>query len=125
MAAHRAVVTDVDSRAWSDTAQLTLLNEDTLGLSDLRFFLRYNERFTIDTLSVTVVVLSPDSLCVSERVTLHVRRGIGPVSMPREADIPYRDRVRFARRGEYRVCIVPDTSVRGIEAVGLHLINSE
>lgn len=125
IASHRAVVTDVDSRAWSDTAQLTFPVDDTLHLSDLHFFLRYNDRFSADTLPVGVIVLSPDSLSVSERVTLRIRRGTGPAAMGREADIPYRRRVRFSRRGEYRVLVVPDTTVRGIEAVGIHLTKSE
>lgn len=125
IASHRAVVTDVDSRAWSDTAQLTIPIDDTLHLSDLHFFLRYNDGFTADTLPVGVVVCSPDSLSVSERMTLRIRHSKGPASMAREADIPYRRRVRFSRKGEYRVLVVPDTTVRGIEAVGIHLTNSE
>lgn len=125
IAAHRAVATDVDSRAWRDTVQLTFRNEDTLGLCDLHFFLRYNDRFSADMLPVSVIVLSPDSLSASERVTLRIRRNEGPASMAREADVPYRRRVRLSRRGEYRVLVVPDTAVRGVEAVGLHLTKSE
>lgn len=125
IASHRSVATDVDSGAWRDTAQLTFRNEDTLGLSDLHFFLRYNDRFTGDTLPVEVIVLSPDSLRVSERVTLRIRRMAGPASMAHEAKIPYRRRIRFSRKGAYRVLVVPDTTVRGIEAVGIHLTNSD
>ena len=49
---HGAVATDVNSASWRDSAPITLANADTTTLRDIALFLRCNDRFAEDTLTV-------------------------------------------------------------------------
>lgn len=54
MSPHGAVATDVNSASWSDPAPLTLANADTTTLRDVNLFLRCNDRFAEDSLTVRI-----------------------------------------------------------------------
>ena len=53
---HGAVATDVNSASWRDSAPVTLANADTTTLRDIALFLRRNDRFAEDTLTVRIRV---------------------------------------------------------------------
>lgn len=125
IAPHGAVVTDVDSRGWSDTARLDFVNDDSLGLRDIEVFVRHDERFAGGRLGVRILVLAPDSTMTAERATLHFRTSADAAALRRETAAAYRRRVRLGRCGRYGIRIVPDTTVRGVEAVGIVLRPSE
>ena len=65
-----------------------------------------------------------DSLRFEERFLLAIPRTKSPAALTGEALIPYRRRIRLASPGEYRWCVTPVRSVRGVEAVGLRLSKS-
>lgn len=119
VAPHGAVVTDVDSRGWSDTARIDFVNDDSLGLRDLRLFVRHDDRFRGGRLGLQVIVLAPDSTMTAEHATVHLRTSDSEAALRRETAALYRRRVRLGRCGRYRFLLVPDTAVRGVEAVGL------
>ena len=48
-----------------------------------------------------------------------------PAALSREADLPYRRRIRFARTGDYCITVTPGRPVKGIEAVGINIVKSE
>ena len=58
----RSYAADVDPQGWRTGAVLTLPNEDTLAKYDLELFLRCNDRFAEDTLTLRVETITPDSL---------------------------------------------------------------
>lgn len=118
-----SVAADTDPAAWHETAEMTLRNDDTLARRNLSLFLRCNDRFEEDTLTVHVAMLTPDSLRFGEPFLLTLRHDRRPASLASETVIPYRRRVRFGRTGDYRIRITPARPVRGVEAVGIHIVN--
>lgn len=122
---HGALVADVDAAAWESPAVITLANADTTSLRDMEVFLRHDDRFTEDTLTVHIAVITPDSLRHEEPFLLVIPSVHAPAALSREADIPYRRRIRFARTGNYRISITPGRPVKGIEAVGINIVKSE
>ncbi|WP_418409864.1 hypothetical protein [Alistipes sp.] len=122
---HQSAVADVDAAAWNRAAVLTLTNSDTTTLRDLELFLRCNDLFTEDSLTVRITVLTPDSLRHEEPFLLVIPPAHTPAALSREADVAYRRRVRFARTGDYRIKITPGRLVKGVEAVGINIVKSQ
>lgn len=118
------VVTDVNPARWEHAAEIRMENADTVTLRDASFFLRYDDRFTEDTLTVRIATISPDSLRFEETFLLAIPRIESPAALTAESTIPYRHRLRLTKSGEYRWCVTPIRSVRGVEAVGIHLSKS-
>ena len=125
VAPHGAVVTDVDSRGWSDTARIDFANEDSLRLRDMRLFVRHDNRFAGGRRGLQVIVLTPDSTMTSEHAVVNFRTSDADAALRREATALYRRRIRLGRCGRYSILLVPDTTVRGVEAVGIRLDASE
>lgn len=122
---HGSVATDVSSASWSDPAPITLANADTTTLRDIALFLRCNDRFAEDTLTVRIRVRTPDSLQHEEPFMLVIPPAHTPAAISREADISYRRRVLFGRTGDYHLTITPCRPVEGVEAVGIHIVKSQ
>lgn len=112
---------DVSPRHWASPAEIRLENADTVTLRNAALFLRCNDRFTEDTLTVRIATLSPDSLRFEESFLLAVTRTNSPAALMHEYLVPYRQRMRLGRSGEYRFVITPTRAVRGVEAVGIRL----
>ena len=64
--ADRSVATDVDPAEWSEAAEIVIPNADTVSRCDLSLFLRYDEHFRDDTLTLRIEVRTPDSLRFEE-----------------------------------------------------------
>lgn len=120
----QSAATDVNPLRWDSRAEIRLPNADTVTLRDATIFLRCNDRFTEDTLTVRIATLTPDSLRFGEWFRLVIVRPEGPAALVREAAIPYRRRIRLSEAGDYRFDITPVRPVRGIEAVGIDLEES-
>lgn len=119
------MVADVDASGWDSPVAIILTNNDTTTLRDMDLFLRYDGRMDEDTLTVRIAVITPDSLRHEEPFRLALPPIHTPAALSREADIPYRRRIRFARTGDYRISITPGRPVKGIEAVGINIVKSE
>lgn len=122
---HQSAATDVDPLRWTEAAEIRLPNADTVTLRDAEVFLRCNDRFAEDTLTVRIATLTPDSLRFEEPFLLVIPRPEGPAALMREAVIPYRRRMRFTQSGDYRCIVTPTRPVRGVEAVGINMTKSE
>lgn len=103
---------------------LTVPNTDTLTERDITLYLRLNERFADDTLTLRIATLTPDSLRCEETVLLTAPRGNTPAALNRIAEALYRRRAVFSRMGDYRIILTPCRSVTGVEAAGIHLEKS-
>lgn len=122
---HQAVVTTLRVGYWSESAEITLTNEDTVSLRDLYVILRYNDSFGGDTLRLMVRTTSPDSLCYEEPFTLRVPAQQHAAALENEALIPYRQRVVLNKGGDYRITFIPTYPIQGIEAIGINIEKSE
>ena len=69
-----SVAADTDPAAWQQAAEVTIANDDTLARRDLDLFLRCNDRFGEDTLTVHITLLTP--------VPESALRGYGAKSLP-------------------------------------------
>ena len=97
-----------------------------MTLRDTEVFLRCNDRFAEDTLTLRIATVTPDSLRFEEPFRLVIPRGESrPTPLMREIVVPYRIRMRFAQQGDYRCILTPTRPVRGVEAVGINLTKSE
>lgn len=115
---------DVSPRHWKRPAEIRLENADTVMLRDAALFLRCNDRFTEDTLTLRIATLSPDSLRFEEPFLLAVTRTNSPAALMHEYLVPYRRNLLLGREGEYRFVITPVRAVRGVEAVGIRFTKS-
>ncbi|MBD9136367.1 MAG: hypothetical protein KHZ60_05135 [Alistipes sp.] len=121
---HQSAATDVSPARWDSRAEIRLPNADTVSLRDAVIFLRCNDRFAEDTLTVRIATVTPDSLRFGEWFLLAIPRPEGPAALMREAVIPYRRRIRLTQHGDYRCSVTPVRPVRGVEAVGIDLQES-
>lgn len=124
MSPHQAVVTDVNALAWCDSAAVAIRNNDTLAMRELRILVRSNEAFDGDTLTLRIATLSPDSLRYEESLTIRIPHPPKAASLRREADVLYRRDVVLADTGIYRFTFTPTRPVRGVESVGIHIVNN-
>ena len=115
---------DVNPARWDSRAEIRLPNADTVSLRDAVIFLRCNDRFAEDTLTVRIATVTPDSLRFGEWFLLVIPHPKGPAALMREAAIPYRRRIRLTQHGDYRCSVTPVRPVRGVEAVGVDLQQS-
>lgn len=118
---HRSVATDVDPTEWTEAAQIVLPNADTLARCDLSLYLRCDDRFRDDTLTLRIEVLTPDSLRFEEMFLFCAAHPRRPAAVRSEAVAVYRRRATFARSGDYRFLVTPARAVQGVEAVGLYV----
>ena len=121
---HQSAVTDVNPARWDSRAEIRLPNADTVSLRDAVIFLRCNDCFAEDTLTVRIATVTPDSLRFGEWFLLVIPHPKGPAALMREAAIPYRRRIRLTQHGDYRCSVTPVRPVRGVEAVGVDLQQS-
>ncbi len=117
---HGSVAEDVDGSTWYRSVELHHANSDTVALRNMSIYLRTNDRFRQDSLTVEVVMHSPDSLRYGEYYTLALPSRQHPASLRREIELPYRHDVRLRCEGDYTITIRPVRPVRGVEAVGIN-----
>ncbi|MEG0808342.1 MAG: hypothetical protein RR410_08330 [Alistipes sp.] len=118
---HASVVTDVNPDGWTDRATMTYCNADTTSLCDMNLFLRCDDSFAEDTLTVRFAICTPDSLRFEEPFRLVLPHTNSPAALRREVVVTYRHRVRLLRAGNYYITITPVRPVQGVEAVGVTL----
>lgn len=90
-------------------------------MCDLEIFLRCNDRFAEDTLTLRIETITPDSLHVEEFLHVPFPQSHTPAAVARETRIPYRRRILLRQCGDYRMILTPTRLVRGVEAAGATL----
>lgn len=110
---------DVNPSEWAAGAEVIFPNTDTIARYDAALFLRCNDRFAEDTLTVRISVTTPDSMRGEELFLLAIPRTPSPAAIVREAAVPYRRRIHLGQEGDYRFTVTPTRPIRGVEAVGL------
>lgn len=117
-APEEAFVSDVKAFDRDHTAIVRLENR-AAAQGELKLFLRTNDRFKEDSLTVRIATFTPDSLHTEElhRLILPAPRRIN--ALKQVVEIPYRRGVRLHAAGNYYFTITPTRSVEGVEAVGV------
>ena len=114
-------VHDQSKSLWASSEEFYYENEDTLSMREIAVVLRYDRKDVVDTLSLNIVTISPDSLVLSENMTLRIPR-LGDMR-PAEQSFPYRRGVVLQRKGEYRFRLTPGMKADGVGSVGLLIAN--
>lgn len=118
-----SVAADLPAEGWSGPVTLRYANGDTLARRELRLFLRLDETFRQDSLTLRIETRTPDSLRTVEyhRLVFGGPRSATPLQTV--VEIPYRRDVQLRCTGDYLFVLTPVRPLRGAEAVGLRLTN--
>lgn len=118
-APEESYVTDVKHFDPDHTALVKVKNHRTGARGELKLFLRADDRFQEDSLTIKIVTYTPDSLRTEELHRLILPRGGRINALKSVIEIPYRRGVELREQGHYYFALTPTRSVEGIEAVGL------
>lgn len=108
---------DMETSAWEAAEEFVYDNSDSLAKRDISVVVRYGNGYVADSVALSILTISPDSMVVEEPFMLHIPR-IRAVR-PEEQTFLYRSNVVLSRKGEYRFRLTPDTLVEGIASVGI------
>lgn len=118
-APEQAFVTDVKCFDAAHPAIIRMHHTQPDTSGELRIFMRTDDRFTEDSLTVRIDSFSPDSLRCTEYHRLVFRRGHRINAIKSIVEIPYRRQVVLKEAGNYYFTLTPTRPVAGIEAVGM------
>ncbi|MBO5350339.1 MAG: hypothetical protein J6A66_01875 [Alistipes sp.] len=118
-APEESYVTDVKHFDPDHTALVKVKNHRAGARGELKLFLRADDRFQEDSLTIKIVTYTPDSLRTEELHRLILPRGGRINALKSVIEIPYRRGVELREQGHYYFALTPTRSVEGIEAVGL------
>lgn len=110
-------VKDFENSQWSAPEDFYYDNSDTLSRRDISLVVRYDKGYVADSVAMTILTVSPDSLVFEEPFTLHIPR-LGNLR-PEEQSFVYRSNVLLARSGRYLFRLTPLAPVEGIESIGI------
>lgn len=115
----QAFVTDVERFDPEHAALVRLENRHAYTRGELKIFLRTDDRFREDSLTVHVITFSPDSLRTEERHRLIIPRTKRINALKQVVEVPYRRDVLLQEAGNYYFRLTPTRTVVGVEAVGI------
>ena len=113
----RVAMADVDSGSWDETVTVSYENADTASLYDLSVVLHVVPSFRAEQIALSIEILSPDSMRLTEDVTLATTAADAPpTSYGKDMEAPYRRSVRLKGKGCYTISLTPREPVAGVEA---------
>lgn len=110
-------VSDTENDRWSTVEEFYYDNVDTLTRRDISIVVRYGHGYTADSVAISILSISPDSMVLEEPFTLRIPR-LGDMR-PAEHTFLYRRNVLLSKEGRYTFRLKPDAVVEGIGSVGL------
>ncbi|MBP3547809.1 MAG: hypothetical protein J6J64_03955 [Alistipes sp.] len=108
---------DTEQSTWSRSEEFVYINEDSVSQRDIALVVRYGSGYVADSVALTILSISPDSMVVEEPFTLHIPH-LGDMR-PAEQRFTYRRRVVLGHKGEYLFRLSPTVPVEGISSVGI------
>ena len=115
----QAFVSDVRHFDPDHTAIVRMEQREANLSGELKIFLRVDDRFREDSLTVRIGTFTPDSLHTEELHRLIVPSTRRVNALKQVVEIPYRRGVRLKKAGTYYFTLTPTRSVTGVEAVGI------
>ncbi|MFR9558404.1 MAG: hypothetical protein SNH45_05965 [Rikenellaceae bacterium] len=120
IASHQSVVRDINVDNWSETTSIMVSNYDTVTVRDLDIFVRYQPTQSPRRFDIRVESIAPDSTSYTDEVTISLDTSTNNRDASRLTIQPYRTRVVWRQKGEYKINITPTTPTKGVEAIGLN-----
>ena len=114
---HSIEVSDTENDRWSTVEEFYYDNVDTLTRRDISIVVRYGHGYTADSVAMSILSISPDSMVLEEPFTLRIPR-LGDMR-PAEHTFLYRRNAILAKEGRYTFRLKPNAIVEGISSVGL------
>ena len=114
---------DTEREVWSTVEEFYYDNVDTLSHRDISIVVRYGCGYVADSVAMSIISVSPDSLVLEEPFTLRIPR-LGDMR-PAEHTFLYRRNVLLAREGRYLFRLKPEATTEGISSIGLLITSSE
>ena len=108
---------------WAEYEDFYYDNVDTLGKRDIAVAVRYNNGYVADSVALSILCVSPDSLVSEEPFTIHIPHLAD--MRPEVQTFPYRRNVVLRTKGRYLFRLRPDNAVEGISSVGLVISDVE
>lgn len=108
---------DMEHSMWSESEDFYYDNTDTLTQREISVVVRYGKGYVADSVALSVLCVSPDSLVVEEPFTLHIPHLSD--MRPQVQSFPYRRNVVLSTKGRYLFRLRPHGSIEGISSVGL------
>ena len=108
---------------WSVAEEFYYDNTDSLAERNIAVVVRYDRGYVADSVAMSILTISPDSLVVEEHITLSIPQ-IEEVR-PTEQIFPYRSGVVLRQKGQYTFRLTPDQSVEGIQSIGIAISEPE
>lgn len=114
---------DVERHRWSATEDFFYDNHDTLSKRDIGIVVRYGGERVAESVEMTILTISPDSLVVAEPFMLHIPQ-MGDMR-PAEHTFTYRHNAILDRKGRYLFRLKPTHTAEGISSVGIVITEPE
>lgn len=114
---------DNERNVWSEYEDFYYDNGDTLGKRDIAIVVRYGKGYVADSVALSILCVSPDSLVSEEPFTIHIPHLAD--MRPEVQTFPYRRNVVLGTKGRYLFRLRPDATIEGITSVGLAISDVE
>lgn len=108
---------DTEYSQWSEYEDFYYDNSDTLTKRDISIVVRYGKGYVADSVALSIMCVSPDSMVMEEPFTLHIPHLAD--MRPEVQSFPYRRGVVLGTKGRYLFRVSPNTTVEGISSVGI------
>lgn len=108
---------------WAEYEDFYYDNTDTLGKRDIAIAVRYNNGYIADSVALSILCVSPDSLVSEEPFTIHIPHLAD--MRPEVQTFPYRRNVILGTKGRYLFRLRPDNAIEGISSVGIVISDVE
>ena len=120
---HSVEMHDTARNYWAEYEDFYYDNTDTLGKRDIAIAVRYNNGYVADSVALSILCVSPDSLVSEEPFTIHIPHLAD--MRPEVHTFPYRRNVVLRTKGRYLFRLRPDNAIEGISSVGLVISDVE
>ncbi|MBR5821450.1 MAG: hypothetical protein IKY51_01205 [Alistipes sp.] len=108
---------------WAEYEDFYYDNVDTLSKRDIAIAVRYGKGYVADSVALSILCVSPDSLVSEEPFTIHIPHLAD--MRPEVQTFPYRRNVVLGTKGRYLFRLRPDNAIDGISSVGLVISDVE
>jgi hypothetical protein len=112
---------DIEHSYWAEYEDFYFDNDDSLSKRDIAIVVRYGKGYVADSVAMSILCVSPDSLVCEESFTLHIPHLAD--MRPEVQTFPYRHNVVLGTKGRYLFRLRPSEAVEGISSVGLSIID--
>ena len=114
---------NTEQSCWAEYEDFYFDNTDSLSKRDISVVVRYGNGYDADSVAMSILCVSPDSLVCEERLTIHIPHLAD--MRPAVQTFPYRQNVVLGTKGRYLFRLRPDNAVEGVSSIGLSISDVE